>query len=517
MKQLASTQKWLAGMAWIIAGLYAAATLFAGPGWPLTVFGDSMQAALMLVICAAFAFQMMQATGRSRWFWALMTGGGLLWLCSQILWSYYELWRRQPAPSPYAGDVVLFLHLVPMMAGLATIPHERKTLPRLMALSLAMVAVWWVFVYAFLVLPWQYVHFDFDRYAPAFNALYAVEDVTLIGFMIVLALRASGAWRRLYLQLLGATVLYAVNAEAISRWIQQKSYYTGSPYDLLFIAPVAWMAYITATFSPPENAPASNEKDIDSNLMTWVSISGLMSVPLAMGWNVSSTAPASVRDFRFLVGVAAIILLALMLFAQQFILSQERLRSLNTAQESLAALAKARELLEYRATHDLMTGILNRAAVLLALERELARSARQNSGVAALLIDLDHFKRINDTFGHHAGDFAIAFASARMQECIRAHDYVGRYGGEEFLVVVPDCEAGTAREIAERMRRSIAEEPPTFDGNEVRITITVGVAMSTPGEQPNSLLKRADRALYSGKDQGRNRVEFAPESRDMKI
>jgi diguanylate cyclase (GGDEF)-like protein len=500
----------LAHIPWLIAAAYAAVSFAAKPGWGLTVFGDGMQFMLMVAISAAFARHIRHASGRARWFWALMTSGTVLWLTSQVMWSYYELWRGQPAPTPYVGDVVLFLHLVPMMAGLATIPHERSRLPRLIAVSLAMVAVWWVFLYAFLVIPWQYVHPHAAGYDPAFNALYAIENLTVIGFLALLAVRASGAWRRLYVLLLVGSMVYAVNSQWINRFIQQKSYYTGSPYDLLFILPVAWMASAVASFKPEIQQPTVEEESLGSKSMAWAAIAGLISVPVLMGWNIWWPVENTVRDFRFLVGVIASVLLAAMLFAQQHILSEERLKSLMAAKQSLMELAKAREELEYRATHDAMTGCLNCATVLVALDRELARAKRQNSTLAVLLVDLDEFKRINDTLGHHAGDLAISYASAAMRECVRDHDYVGRYGGEEFLLVIPDCSPEIAMEVAERVRQRVAQEPcPTFNGKPLKVTATIGLALSKSNEESGELLRRTDLALYAGKDRGRNRIEFA--------
>lgn len=396
-----------------------------------------------------------------------------------------------------------------MMAALATIPHERKPIPRLIALSLVMVAVWWVFLYAFLVIPWQYVHFDPEAYNPAFNALYAIENVTFIGALGLLAYSASRSWRRLYISLLAGSVAYAVNAQAINLFIQQKNYYTGSPYDLLFVVPAAWIASASARYKPDDPGENMVQEAVAPNWMTWLAISGVISVPLLMACNVWSAAPPAVRDFRYLVGVAAIIVLALILFAQQHILGEAQSKSLTAAQDSLAQLAQAREELEYRATHDAMTGCLNRATVLVALERELARARRHKTKLAALLIDLDHFKHINDTLGHLAGDIAIGFVTARMQECLRTHDYVGRYGGEEFLVIIPDCEPHVARDIAERIRSRIASQPATVDAHPLTITATIGMTMSVPTDGPETILRRSDMALYAGKQRGRNTVEFA--------
>jgi diguanylate cyclase (GGDEF)-like protein len=171
-----------------------------------------------------------------------------------------------------------------------------------------------------------------------------------------------------------------------------------------------------------------------------------------------------------------------------------------------------REQLEQKATHDSMTGLLNRNTVLVSLEHELSRAARGGANVAVLLLDLDHFKLINDSYGHHAGDTAIAFAATCMVHCVRAQDYVGRYGGEEFLIVISDCDDALAMEIAERIRARMQNEAVSFDGHKLLITATIGVAISDPTENSEALLRRADAALYAGKQHGRNLVVSASES-----
>jgi diguanylate cyclase (GGDEF)-like protein len=201
-------------------------------------------------------------------------------------------------------------------------------------------------------------------------------------------------------------------------------------------------------------------------------------------------------------------MLSALLFALQWVLGRRLQTSLHTVQESLDELARAREALQHQATHDAMTGAMNRSAISDALARELPRAIRAQSTLAVFLIDLDHFKQINDRFGHHAGDVAIIAAFTRMQDCVRSHDYVGRYGGEEFLCVIPDADQSTALHIAERMRNRISVNPVVFNANPIPLTATIGVALSRAEDTPESLLRRADIALYNGKRMGRNTVQL---------
>ncbi|MGA2271560.1 MAG: diguanylate cyclase [Bryobacteraceae bacterium] len=173
----------------------------------------------------------------------------------------------------------------------------------------------------------------------------------------------------------------------------------------------------------------------------------------------------------------------------------------------------AREALRDQATHDSLTGLLNRAAILDALQNELARAARGRHPVALLMADLDRFKLVNDAHGHLAGDAVLREAARRMKSVIRRYDSIGRYGGEEFLIVLPGCDGSAARAQAERFRGALAAEPITAAGQSLRITCSIGVSASTSASActTDTLVRDADLALYQAKDRGRNRVDtFSP-------
>lgn len=172
-------------------------------------------------------------------------------------------------------------------------------------------------------------------------------------------------------------------------------------------------------------------------------------------------------------------------------------------------LIAAREALQFEATHDSLLRMWNRRAILEALSREMSRAKRVGTALSIFLADLDFFKRINDSFGHLVGDDVLRAAAARMSAGIREYDYVGRYGGEEFLVVLPDCNLEGAHQIAERVRQRISGEPILELPAEIEITASLGVAQSSPGQSVTELLHKADVALYAAKNNGRNRVVSA--------
>jgi two-component system, cell cycle response regulator len=174
-------------------------------------------------------------------------------------------------------------------------------------------------------------------------------------------------------------------------------------------------------------------------------------------------------------------------------------------------LITAREELRFRATHDVLTGVSNRAAVMDALRGELSRQVREQRSFGVILVDIDHFKNVNDTFGHLCGDEVLRAVTRRMKECVRPYDTLGRYGGEEFLIIASDVDGNGALALAERIRSIVESKPVVTQAGEVSVTVSLGAAVttSTRNADPQMLLRLADQALYRAKDNGRNRCELA--------
>jgi diguanylate cyclase (GGDEF)-like protein len=187
-----------------------------------------------------------------------------------------------------------------------------------------------------------------------------------------------------------------------------------------------------------------------------------------------------------------------------------RLRAGTRIVDLQAQLLATREALREQATRDYLTHLWNRSSIMATLERELTRSAREHTPCGVVLIDLDHFKSINDTRGHFAGDVALRETARRMQNSVRTYDAVGRYGGEEFLVVLPGCDDESTRTQAERMRAAIHGDPLDLPESPLYISASFGCSTFTGFGPVNAsmLIRTADEALYKAKHAGRNCTVF---------
>jgi len=190
---------------------------------------------------------------------------------------------------------------------------------------------------------------------------------------------------------------------------------------------------------------------------------------------------------------------------------QVRLRAGRRIIELQDELITTREELRIQATRDFLTGMWNRGMITEKLNEEIERAARANGSLGVIMCDIDHFKLVNDSQGHPAGDSVLVEVANRMEATLRAYDSLGRFGGEEFLIVMPDASEEGAEALAERIRCAIAERPVNTPSGPIDITVSLGTVVRVMDQTTRIevLIEEADQALYRAKDAGRNRVESA--------
>jgi two-component system, cell cycle response regulator len=193
-----------------------------------------------------------------------------------------------------------------------------------------------------------------------------------------------------------------------------------------------------------------------------------------------------------------------------------RVRAGKRVLELQEALLHAHQALQFQAEHDPLTSLWNRGAIFKVMEKEARRSRRTGKSLGIVMADLDHFKEINDTYGHLVGDAVLKETGSRLAAAVRNYDWVGRYGGEEFLIIVPGCNNEGLAASAERLRQSVSGCPFKSSAGPLSVTLSLGAVVAESAKMETvdceALLRAADEALYAAKAKGRNRIESAGQS-----
>jgi signal transduction histidine kinase len=293
------------------------------PKGPAQCISDLTYLFLLLAIAITMLSQVAATHGLARRFWVLMGSGYLLWATNALSCSYYEVVLRRPMPDPWFMDMFLFLHLIPIIAAIGLRPHreEGEHKFRVGTLDFFLLLVWWVFLYAFVVFPSQYVNLDAAAYEKNFAALYLVQSAVFVFFLGVVARGASNGWRKFYVNLMGATALYAVGSLAINFATEGGTYYSGSLYDVPLVAAVSWMAAtaLSARRWNMEAAPAL-ERERWGAVSVRLSMLALLSLPGLGLWSfLWDGAPVETKTFRLFTVLAAMLILGSFMLVRQYL------------------------------------------------------------------------------------------------------------------------------------------------------------------------------------------------------
>jgi signal transduction histidine kinase len=316
----------------------AVASLVMANGFRLTALSDVLQCILLLSGTLAFLPNVFSTRGRVRLFWLLMTLGLTFWLSYQLLWIYFEVYLRTDVPNPFVGDIVLFLHIVPMMAALALQPHVKQhdRAARLGALDFSLLLIFWVYLWIYNLIPWQYVQTIESAYAHNLNVLYSTEKLVFLAGLAILWNRSKGVWRPLYAHLFGANLLYAFSSYFANLAIEKNIYYSGSLYDVPLVASIAWIT--AAGLMAYDSKPHQESAGTTSGRGVWVARLGMMtilSLPLLAAWSVfDQSPPPRVRTFRLALTFGTMLVMGVMVFLKQHLLDRELLRLLRSSEDS---------------------------------------------------------------------------------------------------------------------------------------------------------------------------------------
>ncbi len=306
-----------------------AASLLMPRGDALTIASDLIQGTLLLVATAAFLPNTSRSrcpTFQIRLFWILMSVGMLFWLTYQGMWNYFEVLKRQDVPNPFLGDIVLFLHLVPMIAAVAVLPHLREDDrdERIRMLDFTLLLTWWVFIYVYAVIPWQTVQVDEAVYSANFNFTYLTEKLVLLVALAILAYTAQGGWRQLYGQLLGASALYASSSYVANWAIGHKLYYSGSIYDIPLTVSMAWMGAAPLLALRLDLSDSKPSRPVLGAWITRLSMLALFSLLwTAMHSELDPRLPPAVKSFRITVSLLTMVAMGIVVFWRQRLLRAE--------------------------------------------------------------------------------------------------------------------------------------------------------------------------------------------------
>jgi signal transduction histidine kinase len=334
---------WTAAVAACLATLVLAALLLP-QSFRLTALSDVVQCILLFSGTVSLIPHAVRSRGRLRLFWTLIALGIGFWFSYQLFWTYYEVWLHTDVPDLCAADIILFLHIVPLMAALAVRPHapQDQYAARLRRLDFALMMVGWMYLYILIVIPWQYVVADVVAYNDNLNSLYLIEKLAFLSTLVVAWMSSKGGWKTFYASLFGASFIYAASSHIANWAINRHAYYSGSLYDIPLAVSMAWITVIG--LGTGELEPQADARSTSTSHGVWLARLGMIaafSLPLFATWALVDTQlPVRIRSFRLVLTLGAALLMGVMVFIRQRLLDRELLRLLTHSRESFANLKR---------------------------------------------------------------------------------------------------------------------------------------------------------------------------------
>ncbi|MBZ5599534.1 MAG: HAMP domain-containing histidine kinase [Acidobacteriia bacterium] len=433
--------------------LYAVLSLLVPHGHALAAWGDITQLLLLLAASIVMTANAVSERGQTRLFWSLMAVGCFMWSVSQGGWTYYEVLLHRDLPDPYFGDIILFVHVVPFMAALALRPHLAQEEQKLYftTLNFLMLLIWWVFLYAFIVFPDEYVAMNVPLYSRNYDVLYLVENLVLLGALGLLTAGTRGAWRTIYRHLTVAMALYTFCSEAMNAAIARGQYYTGSIYDIPFVAGVCWLIWVglLARELKPRCEPPPPELSRWMALAPRLAMIAILSLPVMGYWAVFYLdAPLQLRHFRLLVTLAAMLVLGVCVFIRQYLLDHELMRLLDTSHRSLENLQRLQSQLVQKEK-------------LASLGQLVAGAAHEINNPLAAILGYSELLSSNEALAPNQ----VSMAQKIGQQARRTRDLVS-----DLLSFAQQAPAEKALlDVGSLLHRAIKMETLRLEGKQVRV------------------------------------------------
>ncbi len=488
-----------------------AATFLAPRAFLLTLFTDVIDLLLMLSAVLVLSVIVRTSPKQTRLFWILLVTSWAVRIVGQVIWMYFDLVLRKEAPNPFVGDILLFLSNIPGLAALLLQPHleaveGRKSTSRV---DFLLLLLWCLYLYLFFVIPWQYIVLDEARYGSNYNRLSGLLDVVLLLAAGFLWRHSGGGWKRFYAGYFGAQLFLTASGSLANQAIDQHLYYPGSWYDVPYAAALASFTMVGFVGITLVNAAPASKMPRSPLHVTKLGTLAVLSLPVFGAWTVlNRTTPTQVAQFRELVTLGTMFVMAFLVFTKQQQLRHE--------------LAEANQVFQENSLTDPLTGVRNRRyfdAVISgdasqALRSYAASQERSASDLIFYMVDLDAFKEINDRYGHDVGDKVLVEVTRRINAAIRNSDILIRWGGDEFLIVSRCSNRDEAATFASRILAVVASPAIglAIAGIEIRPTCSIGwAAFPWYQREPDAVsleavLGLADRAVYEAKTCGRNRA-----------
>ena len=429
----------------------------------------------------------------------------------QSVWTFYAqvLHRATPFPSwadaSYLATYPLFLGGILLLLGRSHshVKRARVTLDGLMIMTAAATFSW------YFVLGPTVLGGNESLFAKAVGTAYPLGDLLLIASLLVLTFHGIPSRLRSAVAVLGAGLLAIILADSVFDYqTLHDAYSTGEVIDVgwplgdMLVCLAAWLA-LRSSRVDEESLPG--DADQPKSIRLWVSLLPYAFVPAVGGLLLYTLSVSGDEQLQHGV-IAGSVILLLMALARQVLEILENARLSARLFDQNDALQRVNLRLEQLATTDPLTGLANHRAMVTILDKEVERARRYGRPCSLLFLDLDHFKALNDSLGHQDGDAALKEVSQVLRAAVRGIDTVGRWGGEEFVIILPEAPAVDATAVAERVRAQVAQHLFTQCGG-VHLTCSIGVATyPDDAEGRDALVELADRAMYVAKHLGRNQV-----------